>query len=152
MPWCAFNKKNSCRRRRLFQTRKWKMLSCLHAAMEISQFELYWLCCINLQKHVLEPLKHQRWINLWEQFNNFKITLLTIFEKNSIVMFDAVLNKPLTCSDAGNELNITKFMSRNISFDFIRYVNFIKILQLRWSSGEYLDFTVSLSLFHLLVW
>lgn len=66
-------------------------------------------------------------------------------------MFDAVLNKPLTCSDAGNELNITKFMSRNISFDFIRYVNFIKILQVRWSSGEYLDFTVSLSLFHLLV-
>ena len=43
-------------------------------------------------------------------------------------------------------------MSRQISFDIIKYVNIIKILQGHWCSQQYLESNVTFSLFYLFDW
>ena len=64
--------------------------------------------------------------------NAFKLTLLTIFAKSTIMDVERALITPLICSNPDNILNVSQSMSRQSSFYAIRYVNFIKTSQVRW--------------------
>ena len=47
---------------------------------------------------------------------------------------------------------VSQSISRYISFDIIKYENIIKILQVHWCSRQYLEFTITFSLFYLFDW
>ena len=79
--------------------------------------------------------------------NDFKLTLLNILKKVTLQMLKGILNTPITCSYPGNQLNMSKSMSIKISFDIIKCVNIIKILNLGWFSQQYLEFSVTFSFF-----
>ena len=69
-------------------------------------------------------------INLFARLVNvFKLKLLSIFVKSTIMDVWRALIKPLACSNVGNWLNVSQSMSRESSFDAIRYVKVIKVFK-----------------------
>ena len=58
------------------------------------------------------PGPSQALLSCKNSLNVFKLTLLTIFVKSTIADVWRALITPLTCSNTGNQLNISQCMSR----------------------------------------